>query len=324
MPDITINKFNPRSIDITKPKVMAFVGRRGSGKSTLCEDILYYFRSIPEGVVFSPTEDGNQAWRKHFPATFIFDDYEPSVMSSVIRKKKKEGRKHRKNPHKYPLRPIHIVAEDCMYDKTKFVKDPNTRYVMMNGRHVGIWLWITVQYMMDLGRELRSQIDYLFVTSENVIGNRERLWKNWFGVIPTFRAFNTIMDSCTEDYGCIVLDNTCTSRNISDCVFWYRAQKVKPYKVGSPEYWMYHYVNYNSESDSDSDNENAYSGRKNRMKRRSHDDEEELRLALMPKNLQERHLRVHKGYAKPIIRPPRTRRTGRPGRGITHYDRRLR
>ena len=53
------------------------------------------------------------------------------------------------------------------------------------------------------------------------------------------------MDACTENYECLVLDNTVKSNKIQDCVFWYKASIRKNFKVGSPEIWRIHKKMYN-------------------------------------------------------------------------------
>ena len=53
------------------------------------------------------------------------------------------------------------------------------------------------------------------------------------------------MDACTENYECLVLDNTVKSNKIQDCVFWYKATMHKNFKVGAPEYWHAHKKMFN-------------------------------------------------------------------------------
>ena len=53
------------------------------------------------------------------------------------------------------------------------------------------------------------------------------------------------MDACTENYECLVLDNTVKSNKIQDCVFWYKATVRKGFKVGSPQLWNMHKKMYN-------------------------------------------------------------------------------
>ena len=110
----------------------------------------------------------------------------------------------------------------------------------MNGRHWKIFFMLTMQYCMDLPPALRANVDYVFILRENIIQNREKLYKSFFGIFPTFDMFNKVMDACTENYECVVLDNTSKSNRIEDCVFWYKATIRKNFKVGAPEYWQAH------------------------------------------------------------------------------------
>lgn len=57
--------------------------------------------------------------------------------------------------------------------------------------------------------------------------------------------FNQVMDSCTENYECLVLDNTSKSNRIQDCVFWYKASLHKNFRIGSDAMWNYHRKHYN-------------------------------------------------------------------------------
>jgi hypothetical protein len=115
----------------------------------------------------------------------------------------------------------------------------------MNGRHWKIFFMLTMQYCMDLSPDLRANVDYVFVLRENVIQNRERLYKSFFGVFPTFDMFCQVMNSCTENYECLVLDNTSKSNRIEDCVFYYKAPIRRGFRIGSDAMWQYHQKNYN-------------------------------------------------------------------------------
>jgi hypothetical protein len=55
------------------------------------------------------------------------------------------------------------------------------------------------------------------------------------------------MNSCTEGFDCLVLDNTSRSNKITDCIFWYRAKPNRKFKIGSKELWSYHDKNYNKQ-----------------------------------------------------------------------------
>ena len=53
------------------------------------------------------------------------------------------------------------------------------------------------------------------------------------------------MDSCTENYECLVLDNTGKSNKIEDNVFWYKAPIRRNFRLGSDALWQYHKSHYN-------------------------------------------------------------------------------
>ena len=55
---LEVRKFDPSVIKADS--VIALVGKRQSGKSYLLREILSYHRSIPAGIVISPTEQANQ------------------------------------------------------------------------------------------------------------------------------------------------------------------------------------------------------------------------------------------------------------------------
>jgi hypothetical protein len=68
------------------------------------------------------------------------------------------------------------------------------RQAMMNGRHRRLFLINAVQYLCDLSPDLRTNVDVVFCLKENILSNKERLWKHFFGVIPDFQTFCQTMD----------------------------------------------------------------------------------------------------------------------------------
>ena len=124
-----------------------------------------------------------------------------------------------------------------MYDK-KILKGLGIRDLFMNGRHLNITMCNAVQYVMDMGPDLRTQVDYVFALRENIISNKNKLWKYFFGMFEKYDDFAKVMDKCTENYSCIVMDNTTGSCNANECIFWYKAQINLPeFKIGKPIYW---------------------------------------------------------------------------------------
>jgi hypothetical protein len=242
--NINIKKFDPTKMDPCRTCV--FIAKKNCGKSTLIKDILYHQRKIPMGVVMSGTEESNEHYKQFVPDSFIYGQYEPTVIEKVITHQQsviKKLKPEQKEDFKDPKNSVFMVLDDCMFDN-KWTRDKNMRCVFMNGRHYRIFFMLAMQYCMDLPPALRANIDYLFVLKENIIQNREKIYKNFFGIFPTFDSFNEVLNQCTENYECLVLDNSSTSSKIEDVVFWYKAKLNHTFRIGSPALWEHHKRNY--------------------------------------------------------------------------------
>ena len=253
--NLQIKRFNPAVVDSNR--VCLFIGKRNTGKSTLVKDMLYYHRKIPIGMIMSPTEESNSFYSNMVPDLFIYNDYDAAAVEKLIKRQKKAVKKKLKEPGAF------LLLDDCMYDSKKITKDKNIRYIFMNGRHAKLMLFLTMQYCMDLSPDLRANIDYVFVLRENIIANKEKIYKNFFGIFPSFDIFNQVMNSCTENFECLVLDNTSRSNNIEDVVYYYKAVVRGNFRIGSPGFWRHHNKHYNKDYDNDSEDEkNKSAGRK--------------------------------------------------------------
>jgi hypothetical protein len=117
------------------------------------------------------------------------------------------------------------------------VKKKIIKGIFMNGRNWKILLIMTLQYAKDIPPDLRSNVDYVFILREPYKSNRERIWKNYAGMFPTFEAFEQVMDQTTENYECLVVDNNCKSNKLMDSIYWYKAESHGPFRLGSKEFW---------------------------------------------------------------------------------------
>jgi hypothetical protein len=237
--NLAIRKFNPKTIDDCR--VILLIGKRNTGKSVLAKDLLYHKRHLPAGVVMSGTEEGNGYYSGWVPDSFIYNDFDKGVIDGVIDRQRRLSKIDK-------AKNVFLVLDDCLYDK-KLLREKCMRALFMNGRHWKVYMLLTAQYMMDVPPDIRSQIDYVFVLRENILQNRKRLYDTFFGVFPSFDVFCQVMDKCTENYECIVLDNTSRSNKIEDMVFWYKAKIRDNFKMGSPLFWRFHSNNYDPNHD---------------------------------------------------------------------------
>lgn len=234
---LELRKFDPTKIK--SDSVVVFIGKRNTGKSYCMKDIMGYNRDIPVGVVVSPTERANGYFEKFIPKMLIYDELEEKIVSkflsrqiNITKDRKKELEKHGSStidPRAF------LILDDCMYNKA-VTKDKNIRCIFMNGRHYKIFLLITMQHGLGLPPDLRSNIDYVFIFRNNIVKEREKIYNHYAGMFPTFDVFNQVMNQCTENFECLVIDNKTQSNNINDNVYWYKAQDSN-YKMCSQNLW---------------------------------------------------------------------------------------
>ena len=251
--EVVLNTLDPRTIGPNR--TVLFIGKRGSGKTFLMEDICYFERQIPEAVIWSSTEEGNETWGRHFPDLYIHPAYDPDTLQAIYNRQTDKAKKRRREArlgvpeHKRTkVTPVLLIVEDQSFKKSIF-RCPVLAEVCMNGRHYGITLFVTTQYSRSVPTEIRSQFDYIFCCLEKFVQNRKRLYEDYFGVFPNFHSFNEVMMACTDNFGCIVMNNQSRSCKIQDSVFYYRAKDRGSYKFGSRAYWLHHFMHYREEDD---------------------------------------------------------------------------
>lgn len=263
--NLELTKFDMRSIsfrpDENKGPVIVLIGRRDTGKSFLVQDLMFYHQDIPIGTVISGTEAGNGFFAAHVPKLFIHDAYNSAIIENILKRQKavlKQVKKEMETFKKTSIDPrTFVVLDDCLYD-SKWTKDIMMRLLFMNGRHWKIMLVITMQYPLGIPPNLRTNIDYVFILREPYIANRKRIYDNYAGMFPTFESFTQVMDQCTENYECLVINNNAKSNKLQDQIFWYKAQQHGPFKLGSKEFWeMSKELNSDDEEDASYDPNNV-------------------------------------------------------------------
>ena len=232
--EIQLKKFDMSQIK--DDKVVVLIGKRETGKSFLCKDLLYQHRDIPCGQVISATEAANGYYKKMVPPLFIHDEYTPGIISNVLKRQRMMIDKINANAVIDPR--LFLLLDDCIYDQS-WVKDKNVRSLFMNGRHFKILFVITMQYALGIPPNLRTNVDFVFILRENFVNNRKRLYDHYAGMFPSFEMFCQVMDQCTENFECLVINNNAKSNKLEDQVFWYKASDHDDFKLGAQEYWDY-------------------------------------------------------------------------------------
>ena len=242
--NLELKKFDMKNISFkaneAKGPVVVLIGRRDTGKSFLIRDLLYYHQDIPIGTVISGTEEGNGFYGKLVPKLFIHNEYNTAIIENILKRQKQVLKQIHKEMEQFKRSTIDprafIILDDCLYDAT-WAKDKMMRLLFMNGRHWKLMLIITMQYPLGIPPTLRTNIDYVFILREPYIANRKRIYDNYAGMFPTFESFCQVMDQCTENFECLVINNNAKSNKMQDQVFWYKADGHNDFRLGSREFW---------------------------------------------------------------------------------------
>ena len=242
--NLDLKRFDMKSISFkaneSKGPVVVLIGRRDTGKSFLVKDLLYYHQDIPIGTVISGTEEGNGFYGKLVPKLFIHNEYNTAIIENILKRQRQVLKQIKKEMEQFKRSTIDprtfVIMDDCLYDNT-WSRDKLMRLLFLNGRHWKVMLIITMQYPLGIPPTLRTNIDYVFILREPYIANRKRIYENYAGMFPTFESFCQVMDQCTENYECLVINNNSKSNKLQDQVFWYKADAHNDFKLGSKEFW---------------------------------------------------------------------------------------
>ena len=241
---LELKKFEMKSIsfkpDENKGPVIVLIGRRDTGKSYLVRDLLYYHQDIPIGTVISGTEAGNGFYSEHVPKLFIHEEYNSAIIENILKRQRTVLKQIKKEVEVYKKSTIDprafVILDDCLYD-AGWTRDKMMRLLFMNGRHWKMMLIMTMQDPLGIPPNLRTNIDYVFILREPYISNRKKIYENYAGMFPTFESFCQVMDQCTENYECLVINNNAKTNKLSEQIFWYKADSHKAFKLGSKEFW---------------------------------------------------------------------------------------
>lgn len=231
------DSYNIRKLDIRKiqdDSVMVFIGKRRTGKSFLMRDILYHKRHIPAGIVISHTEKLSPFFQKFIPKMFIHHEYNSKILQDIFIRQQKAVDENWTIPHCF------LVMDDCLSDSKNWSRDKSLKEVFYNGRHYKILYFLAMQEPMGIPPGLRGNVDYVFILKNNNPAQREKIYKQYAGMFPSFKIFNKIFDMCTKDHNVMVIDNTnVDSNNLEDLVFYYKADNHDGFKMFNDSIWRH-------------------------------------------------------------------------------------
>lgn len=240
MEEITIKKFDITKIQ--KDSIIITIGKRRTGKSFLIKDILYHNRDIPVGMVISHTDHLSHFYDKFIPSMFIHKNFSSSILKNLFKRQEKAIKDKWEDPH------VFLLLDDCLADSQHWSKDEGIKEIFFNGRWYKILFILSMQAPMGIPPALRTNIDYTFILKNNNAADREKIYKHYAGVFGSKDIFNKVLDDCTEDYNCLVIDNTTHSNRLDEQIFFYKAEDNGDFRMCSNDVWNTNNDKYNTGS----------------------------------------------------------------------------
>lgn len=227
-----IKKFEPAN---SKPNcTWLIIGPRNTGKTILKKNLLYATHKRYDVCMgMTMTEESAQDMRRYMPPMFVYPNgYDYAAADRFVSTCRKLRQQNK-------VRHSLMVLDDCMFD-SKVMRSIAQKNLHLNGRHFFSTLFNTTQYCMIIPNDIRANVDYVIVLRESILANKRRLYEYFFGMFSSFGEFCKVFDSCTKNYGAMVLDKTSPSSSVEDCVKWYRASlEVPEFKIGKPIFYKY-------------------------------------------------------------------------------------
>lgn len=237
--ELNIREFDMNMIGDNK--VIVFIGKRHTGKSVLVLDYLFHNQDIPMGTCISPTDEYNKTFGGKLPEIFIHEEFTPELLEKFIHRQKVISKRVKSDPDYQGIdNRAFLVFDDCLADAKSWINNKDIRFIFMNGRHIGVTFLLTMQYLLGIPPNLRANVDYIFICKETKTNLKKKLYEYYAGMFPNYDMFNQVLEECTKDFGCMVIDNTTTSSRLEDQVYWYKANYSrlrKGFKMCDPLFW---------------------------------------------------------------------------------------
>lgn len=211
---LNLRKFDPRKM--RSDSIVLLIGKRNVGKSFCLKHIMSFHQTIRNGIVVSPTEKTDHFYASWVPKNMLFNEYNEDMIAKFVESQKNIVIKGNSVGHAF------LILDNCSHE-VDWGKSESMKTIFLNGRQLRVMMLITMPYSLELLPQLSASVDYVFIFKESNVRNKQRLYQHYAGMFPSFQVFSQIMDECTDNFECIVIDNTVPSNKIEDTVYRFKA-----------------------------------------------------------------------------------------------------
>lgn len=144
-------------------KTITLVGKRCSGKSYMLKHILQYEANhFAKIFCICPTELVNHFYSDIIPSNCIYETYDEEWAEKLITKLTIANCNKKPEEQKKVL----LILDDLIAD-INIHQSKTLRIIYSRGRHIGLSVILTTQYLNSLSPLIRNNSDYVFVGQQN-------------------------------------------------------------------------------------------------------------------------------------------------------------
>lgn len=193
--------------DIEDYATMMIIGKRGSGKSTIVNNILgkYDENFLANSLIISPTEQFNPYYTKKYPYTRIESEYKPEYIEQYLNTGSGA-----------------IVLDNCLKSNGHWKNDLYLMELLHHAKYYNKLLIITSSFPLGFDSDSRSAFDYVFMLSDDFFSNQKRLYDHYAGMYETFDLFRNDFTNLTKHYNAMVINQN-SNKNNNDQISWFNA-----------------------------------------------------------------------------------------------------
>ena len=185
-----------------KNKLISLIAKRNSGKSYLLRYMVKIQKHDFDKIfIICPTNIINDFYKNITEKDNIFNEYNELWMESLINKMTDINSRLEDVKRKNVL----LILDDLVAD-IRFASCKSLKLLAIRGRHIGISIIMTSQYINTIPPIIRSNVDF------TIVGNLNRksldLLEKESNTNLTRKEFNTLYLTSTKDYCFFCINNT--------------------------------------------------------------------------------------------------------------------
>lgn len=200
-----------------KSPAILIMGSRGSGKTTLCVDLMNKLSAEDKYdvcMIFTTKNTYNDFKPTNFNTITFYDDIDEELLKSLLNRQKINLQ------YKKTSKMMIIIDNVQNFEK---IKNTDTYHeIILNTRHYNISIITTTSSSTSFHPKIRINMDYVFLLNEQSLTVKKKLYEHYCGIYTLFKLFEEVFDETTrENYNCLVINTNANT------------QKVLQYKASS-------------------------------------------------------------------------------------------